>query len=353
MKNKGLSLVELIVAMATVFIVLGALSSIVVFYLNVQKKISGSPLVDTALTLETAVQSIFRAVNISDTDVVQIEDDGKTMVWKTQEGKLKRLKFNAAEAKLYYDEDYNEGKKSALSGKAILSDTKDVSFSQDTNVGTVLLEVKNEYEPTAAAACVTDGKTSVKKEVCMQTAIRPKLAKSLCTEKPTVFQNCSPAIEGVLVEVKRENGKVFAVMEAHSIAMHTPEGFLNVNKETISVEVLPSLPVQDYVGQRVMFNGDVAARKDSRIMVMNLMYAGGMVTGEQNINDARQRILDGKEDWYNRQTANLKDCFVMAGEKGVPLNDWKKLWDWMVYYYDEYFSSLEKKGSVKVTYPIR
>jgi hypothetical protein len=263
------------------------------------------------------------------------------------------LKFNSADAKLYYDEDYNESKKGALSGKAILSDTKDVSFGQDPNIGTVFLEVKNEYQPTAAAACTDGTKTPVKKEVCMQTAIRPKLAKSLCTDKPTVYKNISPAVEGTLVEVRKEDGKIFAVVEADLIAMHTAEGFLNAGKEKILVEVLPSLPAQEYVGRRVMFNGDVAADKNRRVMVMNIMYAGGMVTGEEKIKEARQRIIDGKEDWYNRQTANLKDCFVMAGEKNVPLNDWKKLWDWMIYYYGDYFSSLENKGSVKVTYPMR
>jgi hypothetical protein len=321
----------------------------VVFYLNTQKKISGSPLVDTALTLETAVQSIFRVVNISDTDVVQIEDNGKTMVWKTQEGKLKRLKFNPADAKLYYDEDYTESKQDSLSGKAILSDTKDVSFSQDPNVGTVLLEVKSEYEPTA----LVSGGCSTKKEVCMQTAIRPTLAKSLCTDIPSVFQNCSPAVEGTLVEVTRENEKIFAVVETDLIAMHTPDGFMNAGKEKILVEVPRILPVSDYVGKRVMFNGDVAADKGRRIMVMNILYSGGMVTGDENIIAARQRIIDGEEEWYNYQSGNLRDCFAMAKEKGVPLNDWKKVWDWMVYYYGDYFASLEKKGSVKVSYPLR
>jgi len=63
-------------------------------------------------TLETAFQSLMRTVNISDEAVVELPDSD-TLIWKTQSGTLKRLKFNSQEGALYYDDEYNPAEEKA------------------------------------------------------------------------------------------------------------------------------------------------------------------------------------------------------------------------------------------------
>jgi len=83
------------------------------------------------------------------------------------------------------------------------------------------------------------------------------------------------------------------------------------------------------------------------------MYGGGLISDAAKIAQMHANIQAGKESWYEEQTANLQACFAMAKEKGVDIKDWKKVWDWMMYYYGEYIPSFEQKGTVKVKVPLQ
>jgi len=348
MKKRALTLLELIISLVSIFVALGVLTTLILFHLNAQKKIAASPLVSEALIMESAVQSIFRSVNISSTAVASVSNDKETLIWKTQDGKFKRLKFNPADHKLYFDENYGSmDNNDSFSGSVILKDAEGVNFDIDPDTNRVLLELAASYIiPNAGGA-------PVKKIAALRTGIRPPLVKTLGAEKGEIFMNVSPAIEGLLVSTKKENDGVYALVEADALAMHTPEGFIKLNKEPFYVKIIPTVPIENYIGKQVMFNGDILPRKDGHYIMMNLLYGGGLIEGEDKINAARTRILEGKEAWYNNQTENLKNCFAKAKKQGKNISDWKQAWAWMIYYYTEYVPSLEKKGTVKVTYPLK
>jgi type II secretory pathway pseudopilin PulG len=341
-KKRGFTLIELVVAIILIMVVLGALTSVIVFYDRIQRKVAASPAATMALTLETGVQSIFRAVNISDISVVLIGDGGQTLVWQTQGGSQKRLKFNPADGRIYYDAKYDDSKANTFSGEPLLAHVSATNFSQEPASGRVFLEVETRYDPQR-------GKVGAQKVTGMRTAVRSFLVKGLGVGPKSARLQCSPAIEGVIVTSKKEGDSLFAVVEADSVAIHTPAGFTKtIGKEMVYVQVPLSMPIQDYFGKRVMFNGDVLPRKDGRYMAMNLLYGGGLISDAPKIATMHKNIQDGLEPWYNEQTENLRGCFAMAKEKGVDFNDWKKVWDWMIYYYGEYIVNLEQKGTVKI-----
>jgi len=333
--KKSLTLMEVILASIVIGVCIAALLPVTTFYFKTKQRfLALSPSEETAATLETAFQSLMRTVNISDEAVVELPDSD-TLIWKTQSGTLKRLKFNSQEGALYYDDEYNPAEeKASWSGEVILKDVERVSFSTDEQ-GRVLIEIAKSYPLRGG-----------KRTLTMRTAVRPYLVRSLKAGKSEYWVDISPVVEGKLIQLLRKGEHLYAVVEADLIAIHNKRKWQDAQGEIFYVLLPLSMKeiLSPYLGKRVVFNGDILPEEKGWYMRMNPSYGGGVILGEENIRKFHKRVEEGKEVWYQQATRYLQGCFKAASKKGVDLNNWKELWSWMRYYYHSYLASLKAKG---------
>ncbi len=340
MRRKTLTLLEVILASTLAVVCLFLLVPLTNFYIKMkQQVIETSPVRDTATTLETAFQKLFRAVNISDKNVVEMPDS-YTLIWKTQGGILQRLKFNPQDKVLYFDDNYNPSEeKDKYTGYPILSGVEGVLFYVEPQ-GRVIIELRKNY------LSKEKGKDVIK-TLAMRTAIRPYTIQSLDVGRKDVWIDISPLVEGKLLRLEEKNGKLFAVVEGKQVAIHTKDGFLDAKGEIFYVEI-PSFLKEDIeknIGKLVVFNGDILPYKDGWYMKMNFSYAGGMILDEKEIAELHRRIEEGKELWYTKAGEYLKGAFNAAKNLGKDFKgDWRKVWQWLREYYYEKLASLKAKG---------
>ncbi len=336
MKRKSLTLLEVLIVMLITALCVAALLPLTQYYVKMKGKSSTvAPALETAAVLETAFQSLMRAVNISDEAVVSIPDQS-SMIWKTQSGKYNRLNFDSAAGKLYYDNEYDpDSQQASETQMTILAGVAQVGFSVD-DMGRVIVELEKKY---------TSGDDN-EQTLAMRTAIRPYLVRSQNKGKKDYWIDVSPALEGIVERIEEKNGQLYAVVQDGSIAMHSTNRFDPIGEETFYVLIPEGLEqrVEEHIGTTVMFNGDILPHKEGWYMTINPFYGGGVIFSEEDRAQARARIEEGREEWYQNASRYLDGCFAMAREQNIDVNDWKALWTWMRFYYHEYLASFRDKG---------
>lgn len=141
-------------------------------------------------------------------------------------------------------------------------------------------------------------------------ALDPLIEDWVKTYEPTIIGT----ISDVMVEVDDEfysyeealnlgidltEATYYVVVDADQIDIYDGEGFQDAEGETFYVEIDASLvaEMQDNIGEKVLFAGDVAQDADGYLSItMNEAYGGGYAIGEEAI-DAYLDAREGSE-WY-------------------------------------------------------
>jgi prepilin-type N-terminal cleavage/methylation domain-containing protein len=160
----------------------------------------------------------------------------------------------------------------------------------------------------------------------IETSAVPRLASAM-TEK---MEGTSPLITGILLEVKKVNGRDYAVVAGDKLGIHTPGGLQSVQgkKFYVDVPLNAAYDLQQNIGKMVALMGDICADDVEGFMTMkmNKFYGGGVILSEKDIQAAVSRIEAGQEAWYAQQSGELAPRFERAQIAGININHWEALW---------------------------
>jgi len=163
------------------------------------------------------------------------------------------------------------------------------------------------------------------KGIIMQTAAVPRIS----AREQQVVRWLSPVVKGKLLTIKELNGAYYALVEAESVAIHTPEGFLPSEGQVFYVGIPLNLgrELEGKLNEQIAFMGDILFDVEGKpAMRMNNFYGGGVLVGKEEVEAMCRRIEAGKEDWYQRESLRLKGPLGEAKKKGTDISDWKEVW---------------------------
>lgn len=332
--KKGLTLVEVLVALVLFGIVMAVVGALLNYsaktYHGVEKELGEGSSEGTRF-FDTVVQRVMRAKK------TEIRDNNQTLIitYKKDSALENAVITLEGDKLVYYPKEGAPQKQYLASNVRSVDFSHDFQMQREWTVGNPVPDgisapvyYYNSVGPARVAIDVEfENPADKTKTVHMRTAVVPRLASA--TQERVAW--LSPALVGKLEELKEIGNKLYARVQTEYVALHTPSRIQKIEPTMIMVAVPLNMrpQLQQQIGKQVLFMGDVLAGTITGYyaMQMNKSYGGGFIFGLDQIEAAKQRILDGHEEWYEIEVKRLAPGFEEAVKNGTDLADWKAVWE--------------------------